>query len=176
MNEPTEIWAPIPDYEHLYEASTHGRIRRASAAHYFPKGYVLKQTKTKAGYLSLCLVNKGKVRSFRVNRVIAAAFLGPAPEYAHVNHRNGVKTDNRLANLEYVTPSQNQQHAYDMGRLTSAFKPGSQHPNAKLDEDKVRTIRQSSAIPASVLARQFGVSVATVRNVRRGANWSHVKV
>lgn len=54
------------------------------------------------------------------HRVIWQSVHGPVPDGLEVNHINGVKHDNRIANLELVTPSENVQHAVDTGLLTRA--------------------------------------------------------
>lgn len=71
----------------------------------------LKQNTTGDGYRSVCLTNEDEKRSFMVHVLVAAAFLEKTPGKDQVNHKNRQKDDNRLENLEYVSASENAQHA-----------------------------------------------------------------
>lgn len=59
----------------------------------------------------------GRYFTCLVHRLVLEAFVGPCPPGYETNHGNGQKADNTLANLEYVTPSQNLQHAWDTGLM-----------------------------------------------------------
>lgn len=110
-----EIWKPIPEYEGIYEASSEGRIRvldrvvtsdRWYGHTVFTKrGLVLKQKQAKSGYMNIGLTKDGKQRTYRVHRLVMAAFHGPSD--LQVNHINKVRNDNRLENLEYLTCREN---------------------------------------------------------------------
>lgn len=84
----------------------------------FSKNRKLKQCK-RNGYLCVSLSNKGASKSVNVHRVIATAFLQNYEGKPQVNHKNGIKTDNRVENLEWVTQSENAIHAIKNG----LFKP-----------------------------------------------------
>lgn len=75
----------------------------------------LRQYEKRCGYLGVVLYDSGNRKDVLVHVLVAAAFLGPKPGGLQVNHKDGDKTNNRLSNLEYVTPSENIQHAYDNG-------------------------------------------------------------
>lgn len=108
-----EEWRPVVGYEGFYEASSNGNIR--SLPRNTTKGKVLKQhLNSRNGYLYVSLSKNNIQRTRRVHRLIAGAFWGDSPEM-QVNHKNGVKTDNRLSNLEYCTQSDNMKHAYRTG-------------------------------------------------------------
>lgn len=105
-----ENWKPIINFEGLYEVSDLGRIRNIKT------GRVLKACPERHGYLSLSVYPKGRERKhFKPAREVANAFIGPRPKGYQINHKNGIKTDNRAENLEYVTPSQNLKHAVKLG-------------------------------------------------------------
>ena len=79
-------------------------------------GRILKPSPDRSGYMTVCLCKDGRNHPRRVHRLVAEAFLEQPSEKAYqVNHINGDKTDNRLRNLEYVTPSQNMYHSYANG-------------------------------------------------------------
>jgi len=101
------------------------------------------------------------------HRLIWEHVYGQIPLGLQVNHINGVKWDNRIENLELVTPSENLKHAYRLG-LASAS--GERNGRAKLTAEKARQIRES-CLSSKKLAKQFSVSVRTVRAVRSGLTW-----
>ena len=84
------------------------------------KPKTLKSNLNHAGYPALSLNNCRKIRRARVHRLVAEAFI-PNPESKRtVNHKNGIKTDNRVENLEWATHSENHLHSYrELGRDTS---------------------------------------------------------
>jgi len=102
----TETWRPVDGFP-AYEVSSEGRVRRA--------GRILKQTPSSNGYLRVFLCVHSKYSTRYTHRLVLAAFIGQPQPGMQGNHRNGRKDDNRLENLEYVTPVENSQHAYDTG-------------------------------------------------------------
>jgi len=104
-----EQWKEITGSRGSYFASDQGRIKsRANGGNRILKPYTNKQ-----GYLVLGVRYKDERKTMRVHRLVAICFLektGP-----DVNHKNGIKTDNRLENLEWVTKRENQQHAIANG-------------------------------------------------------------
>lgn len=85
----------------------------------------LKQTK-RNGYLKVNLCVDGKVYSRNVNNLVGDAFIGREPGQIY-NHKNGIKTDNRVENLEPCSQGENQEHAYDLGLKI----PNYAHPNRR---------------------------------------------
>lgn len=80
------------------------------------KGHSIKGSITPKGYIRMSLGGK-KVMA---HRVVAEAFLGKPMPYQQVNHKNGIKTDNRIENLEWCSASENLKHSYEkLGRKAS---------------------------------------------------------
>lgn len=120
------------------------------------------------GYMYI--VNSARKLSYSVHRFIWESVYGPIPHGLQINHINGVKSDNRICNLELVTPSENTVHAYRNG-LASAS--GEHNGRAKLTRDVVARIRTSS-IKASLLANLYQVSTSTIYSIRSGKSWSRL--
>jgi len=77
---------------------------------------IIKQVKMKNGYNRVCLYSglQETRKNILVHRLILYSFIGPPPTEAHVcDHKNGIRNDNRLENLRWVTPSQNQRFRKD---------------------------------------------------------------
>lgn len=102
-----ELWKAVPDYPN-YEVSTWGRVRNIE------RGTFLKP-KLDKGYYRVHLSKKCDVKPKAVHRLVAEAFIEGNHDGLQVNHINGYKTCNDVWNLEWVTPSENISHAYNMG-------------------------------------------------------------
>jgi hypothetical protein len=75
-------------------------------------GRVLKPHLHHSGYYTIALSIEGKPKYFIRSRLMAIHFIPNPDNLKEVNHKNGVKTDDRICNLEWVTPSQNINHYY----------------------------------------------------------------
>lgn len=87
--------------------SSLGQVRRIAT------GRILKQTRDPGGYFAVSLSVSGCATTRSVHVLVAEAFHGPRPVGNWVDHISGVKADNSAANLEYTTPSENCQRAWD---------------------------------------------------------------
>jgi hypothetical protein len=111
-------------------------------------------------------------RWISIHRLVAIAFLGEPTANQQVNHRNGLKADNRLANLDWTLPRDNTKHAFITG-LRCSLK-GAQVPWAKLTVEEVREIRrQRGCTSHQELANRYGVSRSTISLILEGKNWRH---
>ncbi len=110
-NMENEIWKEIENYEGLYQISNLGRVKSLKCN----REKILKQTITHYGYLQVGLSKDKKTTPFKVHRLLMIYFVDNPESKAHVNHINGIKTDNRLENLEWCTPKENCIHKYDAG-------------------------------------------------------------
>lgn len=167
-----EIWKPIPDYEEFYEASSLGRIRSKDRirGNGIPlKGRVLKPNTERCGYLQVALYRPGEKHKFlKVHRLVASAFL-PNPQHKEqVNHKNGIRDDNRLENLEWCTCSENHRHAFAvLGKQPSRAMLGKPHPKRKLSKEQIEQIIQDGRSQITI-AKEYGVSQQTISNIKTG--------
>lgn len=156
-----ERWLPVVGYEGIYEVSSFGRVRsldRADAAGRRRFGRILSPGSSN-GYLYVQLCRDRTQKLFRIHTLVAAAFIGKCPDGFTVNHIDGVKTNNRDTNLEYLTPGDNVRHAVRLG-LTGY-----------LSLEQVQEIRSAYSadphLPYSVYAEKFGIRVDSVREIAR---------
>jgi hypothetical protein len=102
------VWLPVPGFEGLYEVSDQGRVRSVR------RRRQLHPSKKTTGYLQVTLAVEGVSHYLSVHRIVAMAFLPNPENKPQVNHKNGNKTDNRVANLEWMTNSENQRHRFEV--------------------------------------------------------------
>ena len=161
-----EKWRSVVGYEGFYSVSNLGRVRREKTITRAKAGHVMKLSPIR-GYLDVGLSRDGKQKVFRVHRLVVAAFIKRIPEDLVVNHKNGIKTDNRLSNLEIVTVQENVLHAF---RVLGRRRTGE-----KLTAEKVVTIRKERASGSSLktLAQRFDVTVTCIAHVATGKTWKH---
>lgn len=99
-------WLPIPGYEGRYEVSDQGEVR--SLPRYRSRGGILRpHPSLPGGYPSVNLRKDGAGKTMRVHALVMLAFVGPRPEGQVTRHLNGNPLDNRLENLTYGTPTEN---------------------------------------------------------------------
>jgi hypothetical protein len=165
-------WRPIP---HLpdYAISENGLVRRRTAARtryagHMPKGHM------RGGYWAYNLVTPSGKRTLWAHRLVAVAFIGPAPSPSHViAHWDGDKLNNHYSNLRWATVAENNRDTVRHGRAPC----GDRNPRSKLTPAQVREARARYVGrygEQSALAREYGVSPSTMRDVLRGAHWRHV--
>lgn len=127
------------------------------------------------GYSCVALCKKGKVKYILVHRLVAEAFINNPQNKKQVNHINGIKSDNRVENLEWCTPSENIKHAFKLG-LRKPIK-GSNVGTSKLTEKQVSEIKMGleKGFKQKDLARLYCVSIEAISSINTGVRWSQVK-
>lgn len=175
MIEEREVWKPVVGYEGVYEVSNLGQVRRIITRGGKPCSRIVKWGRHTAGYCWIylsCAAQGLPARKRCIHSLVAEAFIGPRKPKEEVNHKDGDKWNPRLSNLEYVTHAENLKHA----GLTGLMRRGSGRPDAKLDEEKVRFIRDNKGkISQYDMAAMFGVCQPVVSLAAIGRTWKHVK-
>lgn len=153
-----EIWKRICDQGGLFEASSHGQIRK------MPEGRILPQRLTPSGYVT--------VSCGAVHRLVLKAFVGmpPTPEH-HAAHGNGVRTDNRPENLRWATPKENQADCV----LHGTDNRGERNPMAHFTKEIVlEIVRLKGTASAPDVGRKFDTHPTNIKNIWNGRTWSSV--
>jgi hypothetical protein len=124
------------------------------------------------------LKNGSKRRVFSIHRLVALAFLPNPLSLPTVNHKNGIKRDNVVTNLEWSSVADNNRHALRTGLRRPIVAPkGEEARHHKLTEAKVREARRlhaRGAMNGKELAKKYGVAPCTMYNVLNRIDWKHV--
>jgi hypothetical protein len=171
----TEEWREVPGWEGFYAVSSIGRVKRLAGSPKCIKDRILVPVSVRKGYQTVVLTKPGnKPIRKTLHALVALSFLGERPTDKHeVNHLNGIKTDNRVENLQWVTRSENIKHAFDTG-----LKPalcGSNAPSAKLSETQVKEIIALHAQGKKIreLVKMFPVGDYAIRQIVLGRSHTH---
>lgn len=124
----------------------------------------LKPSLDSNGYTRVNLSKDGKQTVIRIHRLVAEAFIPNPDNKPCINHKNGIKSDNGVGNLEWCTYSENNKHAYYIGLKAK----GENHYLAKLSNKQVKEIREiraSTNISQSKLGLIYGVSREHIRDI-----------
>lgn len=119
-----EIWLPVVGSEATKEVSNYGRVRSLDQkvfngkVFYIKKGRILKLTLSNKGYLTCCINGKNQF----VHRVVAKTFIPNISNYPCINHKNEIKTDNRVDNLEWCTYRYNNEYGTHREKSISTLK------------------------------------------------------
>jgi len=105
-----EEWRDIVGYEGLYQVSNLGRVKSFRRVKPFILGIRLR-----CGYNRVALYKDGGVKNITVHRLVAQAFINNKYNKPLINHKNGVKIDNRVKNLEWCTHKENTIHSFENG-------------------------------------------------------------
>ena len=167
-----EVWKDVPESKGKYQASNLGRVK--SVFYNRTKTpQILKPSTTKNGYLKLGLWIHGSRKHISVHRIIASTFLGGCPKGCQGNHKNGIKTENRIENLEYCTPQENTLHAH-RNSLTNTAK-GEDSGSSKLTEKQVIEIRElCNSFTLNKIASMYNVSYSLISMIKNRHIWKHI--
>lgn len=177
-----EIWRDIPGYEGYYMVSNYGRVysmTRTVTPHnrkgWTIGGKIMKPYPHRDRYMFVDLHKNGQKAAKSIHYLVMLAFVGPYPDGHEINHIDFDRTNNRLDNLEYVTPKQN--NAHSAARRLEAVARGEANGYSKLTANDVQEIRRLYATGSYThkqLGDMFGISKSNTGCIIRREAWKHI--
>ena len=160
MNMDIETWKDIFDYENIYQISNKGNVRNIRT------NKMLKPCVNSDGYYTVLLSKDGKSKSFKVHRLVATHFLKEVK--IQVNHKNGIKTDNNVDNLEFVTMHENIIHSWISGLSKGKYKNVGNRARRIIQIDKKTgaEIREFNSIYEA--SENTGITHTSIQNCLKG--------
>ena len=172
-----ELWKDIPGFEGKYQASNLGRIKSLGKRYWngYGKGYI-RTTKDRIiggsklstkGYLRVNLENT----IYIVHRLIAETWIPNVNNKEQVNHINGIKTDNKVSNLEWVTNQENRNHAVKYDLVTRRDHGNCAHQKLTTAQClNICKIYNSGKFSQSKIAKKYKVCQQTICSVIKKYN------
>jgi len=148
-----EVWKRIPGFE-WYEVSSYGAVRKNKPGEAIQ---VLKQSVGPTGYLRVGIRNAEKARCAQVHALVLETFVGPRPVGQVCCHNDCTKTNNKLENLRWDTPAENNRQ--NPGKAVRKFT-----------KQEVHNFRVSAKTHTQ-LAKENGVSISHMANIRNGERY-----
>jgi hypothetical protein len=160
-----EIWKDLIGFEKLYKISSIGRVKSLgngkSTNPMYKESKIIKTGISTRGYEKIKLFKDGKRYYFNVHRLVADTFLFEKEGKKEVNHKDGNKLNNSVDNLEWVSASENQKHAYRIGLQIA--KKGSENYQSKpikqltLDGELIRIFGSINEVTRELGFNTFGI-------------------
>lgn len=164
---PVEAWKTYPK-NNRHEVSNMGNVRQANK-----KSAALSQIDNGRGYLYISTSNKGIRKKLYIHRMVLETFIGDSSVGMECNHINGIKGDNRLKNLEWITRKQNIRHAIKTGLMNNN---GERNPYSKLTNKDIKEIRKLRDTGSTLreISNLYHISISTVSRIYRLEGWKHI--
>ncbi len=162
----------IIGFEGKYKISEDGEIWSVK------RNKFLKPFHKNGGYVRICLYvekdKKIKGIQYSVHRLVAQTFIPNPLNYPQINHKDGNKTNNKVSNLEWCTPSQNQKHAYLTGLSKKKF--GEDHYHCNHSNEEINIIKRTLVlkeigeiyISDTVISKIFNIPKSSLTLIRKG--------
>ncbi len=171
-----EIWKRIPYADKCYEVSNYGRIK--SYCYDKVNGRIIKPGEIK-GFFNVSFLTQGKKKSFLVHKVTAEMFVNKTAENQDtVIHLDWNKSNNHFSNLKWETKEDAYKRMFKRIHEKRRNSKVKTITYSKLNKDDVVRIKLmiNRGITQNVIAKLFCVSEMQITRIKRGENWSHIKV
>lgn len=168
-----ELWKDIENFNGLYQISNFGNVKSMPKMVIFSNGrkrhydeLILKLRKDGKGYNFVTLYKKDFNIQVRVHRLVAEAFIINHNNSPCVNHKNGIRTDNNIENLEWCTHSENTLDGIKRGTINNPSKKISIE-----DAVKIRDIYSSTAHTQKEVGEMFGLTQSQIHRIVNNISW-----
>lgn len=172
-----EIWKDVANYEGIYQVSNQGRFKtlaRFKSNRQYPSAE-LRTSKCTNNYRMVGFYKDTIKTIFLAHRVVASAFIQNPENKPLVNHKNGIKWDNRAENLEWSTLSENMQHAHANGLMNPPSGENNYH--ARLTEADVYNIRRmydNAEAPMTHIAKMYEMGETIIWMICKRRKWTNL--
>src|SRR5690349_15373055 len=166
MSAENEIWKPVVGFEKFYHVSNMGCVKAlerhldsavSQSGKQRRKPRILRGGPASGGYRKVTLCRHG-IQYYRlVHKLVVEAFIGPCPTGHEINHKNGIKNDNRLENLEWISHLNNMRHAIENGLI-----PAQRGRLSGMQVMEIKQLLATSTLTQRQIADAFGISSHTV--------------
>jgi hypothetical protein len=177
-----EKWKDVPGYEGYYQVSDIGNVKSMSRliqriyknktpSCFFSKEKILKPVRKSKGYYHLTLHKDGIAKQATIHRLVMSAFSGVSS--MEINHKDGIKANNVLENLEYCDRKHNVRHSFKLGLNKPRTLRGEKNPMSKLSKQDVMQIKKliSQGISQKKIGDMFGVAQTSIHNIHKKKTW-----
>lgn len=170
MNEidySAEVWRDVVGYEGVYAVSDKGRVMRTGAGKAARVGRILTPARDGGEYLYVRLSKNNIQKNGHIHVMVADAFIPLDPERPQVNHKNGIKSECYLSNLERATPRENVRHSIQIGLNKYIGAKAEERKVSRLSQDEISLIARliSEGLSAVTIARRVNRSHRTICNI-----------
>lgn len=173
-----ELWVDIEGFEGYYQVSNMGRIKSlprkwisGNSVREYKKPFIRKQSMHDRGYCQVLLRKYNILKNYKTHVLVGKYFVPNPSNLPEINHKRGVKLDNRFHQLEWCTPLENVRHAIAMGLKKPSY--GIKNGMAKLTNKQVKEIFNSNT-PSRATAKKYKVSKNLILRIRSRETWGHL--
>lgn len=163
-----EIWKDVKGYEGLYQVSNLGRVKSLKSG----KEKIMVGGFTLSGYHCVTLLKNKTQKTRTTHRMVAESFIENNFSYSCVNHKNGIKGDNRVENIEWCSHKQNSNHAVKFGFI----KSGEKSYMCKTKEETIKKIfvLKNQGFSRKEILNALNISIHIYKDVISGKTWKNL--
>lgn len=183
-NIETEEWKDVVGFEQFYQVSSFGRIKSKETERFYVADRSKVSKKLRRKFYPVKIFKQRSVKGYHVvsidrrprlvHRLVAFAFIPNPENKPFVNHKNGIRNDNKTVNLEWVTKKENEQHAWRvLGRKAVV---GESNGKSKFTVSDIKEIRRDYEITHQItrIAKLFNTTKSYILSIVHRKVWKHV--